>query len=232
MRISRDQPAPRPREETDGPQKTFLVFGATGQTGKHFTSLALQDGHRVRALVRSPGRLAVDSRNLEVRQGSITDVLDLDGLADGVDAVVSLLGDAQLQKKRKINTAFVRELVPAMRRQGVTRFLYQAGALSAPPDQKLPPLLWTIRNIVAREYIGQHEDNEAVMQYLAEDATDIEWMVHRAGIGSDGPSKGVLERSSGKISVATFRDCASYNYRLLSDPAAVHTCDLSSYRKR
>lgn len=232
MRISSDRPAPNLREETGEPHKTFLVFGATGQTGKHFTSAALRDGHRVRALVRNPGKLPVGSPNLEIRQGSITEVPDLDGLVDGVDAVVSMLADARMQKQRKINTAFVRELVPAMRRHGVTRFLYQAGGLSAPPDRRLPLPLWTIRHTVARGYAGQHEDNEAVMRYLAEDAMDIEWMVHRAGIGSDGPSKGVLERSAGKISVATFRDCASYNYRLLWDPAAVHTCDPSAYRKR
>jgi hypothetical protein len=63
MRISRDRPAPNPREETGEPQKAFLVLGATP--------------------------------NFEVRQGSITEVPDLDGLVDGVDAVVSLLGDAQ-----------------------------------------------------------------------------------------------------------------------------------------
>jgi putative NADH-flavin reductase len=232
MRISSDRPAPNLREETGEPHKTFLVFGATGQTGKHFTSAALRDGHRVRALVRNPGKLPVGSPNLEIRPGSITEVPDLDGLVDGVDAVVSMLGDARMQEQRKINTAFVRELVPTMRRHGVTRFLYQAGGLSAPPGRRLPLPLWTIRHTVARGYAGQHEDNEAVMRYLAEDAMDIEWMVHRAGIGSDGPSKGVLERSAGKISVATFRDCASYNYRLLWDPAAVHTCDPSAYRKR
>ena len=119
-----------------------------------------------------------------------------------------------------------------MRRHRVTRFLYQAGGLSAPPDGKLPPALWAIRHTLARSYIGQHEDNEAVMRYLADDAMDIEWMVHRAGIGSDGPSKGVLERSSRRVSIATFRDCASYGYRLLSDPTAIHTTDLSAYRKR
>jgi len=232
MTISHNRPAPRPRGETGERRKTFLVFGATGRTGKHFTSLALQDGHRVRALVRNPAKLTVDGPNLEVRQGSITEVPGLDALVDGVDAVVCLLGDAQMQKQRKINTAFVRELVPAMRRHGITRLLYQAGGLSAPPGQKLPPLLWTIRHTIARGYAGQHEDNEAVMQYLADDATDIEWMVHRAAIGSDGPSKGVLERSARKISVATFRDCASYDYRLLSDPTAVRTCDPSSYRTR
>ena len=212
-------------------QQTFLVFGATGQTGKHFISLALNDGHRVRVLARNPAKLDSTIPNLEIHQGSITYSPDLDRLVDGADFVVSLLGDAQVQKTQKINTAFVRNLVPAMRRHGVSRFLYQAGGLSAPPNRGLSPALWAIRNTLARGYSGQHEDNEAVMRYLADEAMDIEWMVHRAGIGSDGPSKGELERSSRRVSIATFRDCAAHNYRLLSDPTAIHTCDLSSYRK-
>lgn len=212
-------------------QKTFLVFGATGQTGRHFTSLALADGHRVRVLVRDPAKLANVEERVEVTQGSITDPPDLDRLVEGVDFVVSLLGDAQAQRLEKINTAFVHELIPAMRRHGVSRFLYQAGGLSAPPGQRLSPVPWAIRNTLARAYIGQHEDNEAVMRYLSEEAMDIEWMVHRAGIGSDGPSKGVLERSSRRVSIATFRDCAAYDYRLLSDASAIHTCDLSAYRR-
>jgi NAD(P)-dependent dehydrogenase (short-subunit alcohol dehydrogenase family) len=210
---------------------TYLVFGATGQTGKHFTSLALKDGHRVRVLARNPAKLDAAGPELEIHKGSITDSPDLDRLVDGVDFVVSLLGDAQLQKTRKINTEFVHDLVPAMRRHGVTRFLYQAGGLSAPPDGRLSPVLWAIRNTIARSHIGQHEDNEAVMRYLVDEAMDIEWMVHRAGIGSDGPSKGVLERSSRRVSIATFGDCAAYDYKLLSDPSAIHTHDLSAYRK-
>jgi putative NADH-flavin reductase len=215
-----------------GHSTTLLVFGATGQTGKHFTSLALDKGHRVRALVRSPGKLPGDNPNVEVHQGSITDDLDLDRLVDGVDTVVCLLGDARAQKSQKINTTFVRRLVPAMRRHGITRLLYQAGGLSAPPGRRLSPPLWAIRNTVARDYIGQHQDNEAVMRYLTDEAMDIDWIVHRAAIGSDGPSKGVLERSDKSISIATFGDCASYSYRLLADPTAVHTCDLSTYRKK
>ncbi|MBC7808020.1 MAG: SDR family oxidoreductase [Akkermansiaceae bacterium] len=212
-------------------QKTFLVFGASGQTGQHFVSLALKEGHKVRALVRNPAKLTFTSPNLEVQQGAIMDVPKLDELVKGADFVISMLGDAEMQKKEKINTAFVQKLVPAMRRQGVKRFLYQAGGLSAPPNQPLSPVLWTIRNTIARGYIGQHEDNEAVMQYLAEAASDVEWMVHRAGIGSNGPSKGVLQRSKKDISIAPFVDCAAYNYRLIMDPSAIHTCDLSCYKK-
>lgn len=195
-------------------RRTFLVFGATGQTGQHFTSLALKDGHRVRTLARTPSKLDGRGPNLEVHQGSVTDAPDLPLLLDGVDAVVCLLGDARLQRTSKINTAFVGKLVPAMRRSGVSRFLYQAGGLSAPPGRRLTPALWAIRHTIARSYIGQHQDNEAVMRYLADDAMDIDWMVHRAGIGSNGPSKGVLERSSKAVSIATFLDCATYNYRL------------------
>ena len=210
-------------------QSMFLVLGATGGTGKHFVRQALADGHKVRALVRSPGKLPAGPTNLEVVHGSITDVTDTDRLVAGVDFVVSMLGDKNLQKDAKINTAFVKRLVPSMRRHGVKRFLYQAGGLSRPYGGNLSPLFWAIRHTLARGFLGQHQDNEAVMDYLATEAPDIEWIVHRAGISSDGPSKGVLERSKTKFSVATHVDCAAYNYRTITDALAVHTSDLSHY---
>jgi uncharacterized protein len=131
----------------------------------------------------------------------------------------------------QINTEFVRNLIPAMPRQGVVRFLYQAGALSAPPGRRLPLAQRIIRNTVARPYIGQHQDNEAVMRYLTEYADDIEWVVHRAAIGSNGPSKGVPQRSNRAISIATLEDCAAYKLRILTYSSAIHTCDQSSYRR-
>ncbi|KAK0939227.1 hypothetical protein LTR29_009218 [Friedmanniomyces endolithicus] len=202
----------------------FLVFGASGGTGKHFVSQVLADGHRVRALVRSPEKLAKlvgDNSRLEVLPGSITDeTIDTDKLVTGLDYVVSMLGDVNAQRSAKINTAFVKRLVPSMRRHGVRRFLYQAGGLSRPYQGELSPLLWGIRYTLARGYAGQHEDNEAVMEYLATEGNDLEWIVHRAGIGSDGASKGVLERSK-SFSVATFVDCATYSYRLIMDDSAV-----------
>ena len=210
-------------------QTTFLVFGATGGTGRHLVAQAIEDGHRVRALVRTPAKLGIRSEQLDVVQGSITDPVDVDALVVGVDVVVMMLGDREAQQHDRLNTAFVRSLVPAMRRHGVKRLLYQAGGLSRPYGGRLSPLLWTIRTTMARSFNGQHEDNEAVMEYLATAATDIEWIIHRAGIGSDGPSKGTLQRSARKFSVATHRDCASYNYRTVFDPSAVHTSDFSAY---
>ena len=163
-------------------QSTFLVLGATGGTGKHFVAQALADGHRVRALVRSPSKLLLKEESLDVRHGSITDSIDMDDLTSNIDFVISMLGDKQLQRHSMINTEFVKRLVPAMRRQGVKRFLYQAGGLSRPYGGHLPPLFWAIRKTLALDYDGQHRDNEAVMEYLATEAGDIEWIVQRAGI--------------------------------------------------
>ncbi len=210
-------------------QSTFLVLGATGGTGRHFVSQALGDGHKVRALVRTSSKLASEHENLEVHHGSITEPLDLDALVEGVDFIVAMLGDKAAQRKKLVNTPFVRELVPAMRRHGVKRFLYQAGGLSRPHGKRLSLPLWIIRHTIARGFLGQHRDNDSVMTYLATEAQDIEWIVHRAGIGSDGPSKGTLRRSATRLSVATHLDCATYNYRTVSDASAVHTADFSRY---
>lgn len=211
--------------------RTFLVFGGTGQTGQHFVRLALAQGHHVRALARTPAKFTEPHPHLTVTQGSITDDLDLDTMLSGADAVVAMIGDVRAQQDALIATAFVQRLVPAMRRQGVSRFLYQAGGLSAAPDRPLPLGLRLVRATIAHAYLGQHRDNEAVMRYLRDEADDIEWMVHRAGIGSDGPSKGVLQRSARAISIGTFVDCADYTLRTVLDSDAVHTCDPSRYAR-
>ncbi len=118
-----------------------------------------------------------------------------------------------------------------MRRQGVKRFLFQAGGLTRPYKGRLPLMPWIMRNTIARfgGLVGQHEDKEAVIEYLVEEALDIEWMEHRASIISDAPSKRVLQRSRTQMSLATFGDCAAYNYRTLTDASAIHTYDLSHY---
>lgn len=211
---------------------TFLLFGATGGTGKHFLTLTLAQGHTVRAFVRTPSKLpSLHDSRLEITQGSITDLanIDFDTLVKGADYVVCMLGDREAQQTTKINTAFVKKLVPAMRTHGVKRLLYQAGGFSRPYQVSLSPILWVMRNTIARSFEGQHQDNEAVMAYLATECMDIEWVNHRAGIGGDGESKGKLERSTGWPSIAPFRDCAEYSYRLVMDDGAVHTSDFSRY---
>jgi putative NADH-flavin reductase len=210
--------------------KTYLVFGATGQTGKHFVEIALSQGHHVRAVARNPAKIENQNKNLEVFQGAIDDDLDFDALLLGVDFVVAMIGDRETQKTRLVCTEFVKRLVPAMRQNGIKRFLFQAGAFSTPANKRLSPIMLALKHTVGRAFLGQHKDNAAVMRYLADEAKDIEWIVHRAAINSDSASKGKLVRSRGKLSVATFVDTAEYNLRILNDDSAIHTSDVSVYK--
>ncbi len=91
---------------------TFLVFGATGRTGRHFISIALNEGHQVIALIRNPEKIDIQNSNLKLIKGSIADYYAIDELLKGVDFVISMVGDAQLQKRENVNTAFIKKLNP------------------------------------------------------------------------------------------------------------------------
>lgn len=214
-------------------KSTFLVFGATGRTGQHFVSIALKEGHKVKALVRNPEKVKMQNINLELIKGSVTNCGNIDELLDGVDLVICMIGNAQEQNKAPINTIFIKKLIPAMRRQGVKRFLYQAGGLTRRYKERLPFVTWILRNTVARYngLLGQHKDNETVIEYLVEEAQDVDWIVHRAGIISNGPSKGILKRDRTKFSLANHVDIAKYNFQVINDDSAIHTYDLSYYKK-
>ena len=41
----------------------IALFGATGATGAHFLRLALEKDHEVVALVRSPEKIKIESKN-------------------------------------------------------------------------------------------------------------------------------------------------------------------------
>lgn len=151
----------------DTKMSTFLVFGATGGTGRHFIDLALSEGHKIRAVVRTPSKLAhIRNPNLQVIQGSITDspFVHLEESIKGADYVVAMLGDAGTQTRSKINTAFVRDqLVPSMRRNGVKRFLYQAGGLSKPWKEYFSPYLWMLRRM-STVHAGTYPQFESLLR--------------------------------------------------------------------
>merc|ERR1712226_185791 len=71
----------------------LAVLGATGPSGKCFTSQALAAGHHVYAIVRNPLKLTdLKHDNLIIKEASIFDAGQLQTEFSSVDAVVSCLG--------------------------------------------------------------------------------------------------------------------------------------------
>src|SRR6476659_8710937 len=86
-----------PRGSRLGDMATVLLTGASGFLGVHTVQHLLDSGHRVRAFVRTPARLAASLRPLgldasdsriEVAQGDITDPASVSAAVDGCDSVV------------------------------------------------------------------------------------------------------------------------------------------------
>ena len=59
----------------------ITMFGATGPTGKHFTALALKNGHEVTALVRDASKLSAADK-LSIVVGDVAEQGSNRSLAD------------------------------------------------------------------------------------------------------------------------------------------------------
>ena len=91
--------SPDPGKEST-PNLKVLVAGATGYLGRHLVTALHERGHSVRALVRAPDRLGEAGERVdEVFVGQATDDATLEGLADGMDVVISCLGNRTFKRR-------------------------------------------------------------------------------------------------------------------------------------
>ncbi|WP_280461769.1 NAD(P)-dependent oxidoreductase [Nocardia carnea] len=103
----------------------ITIFGAAGQAGSRAVAEALDRGHLVTAVLRSPDRAQEIPRAAEVRIGDAADPEDVADLADGQDLVISATRPAAGRESELITTAAT--LTAATARTG-TRLLLVGGA--------------------------------------------------------------------------------------------------------
>ena len=149
----------------------IAIVGASGQTGAHLIERALERGHDVIAVARSPHKIERDDPHLEIRKA---DAFDHDSIVKGLagaDAVVTTIGKTDLRDKRiDINTTGHSNVLAGMKANGVNR-LIAISSFGAAPNAKRKGLRRKIYLFLRRKYYGDMKQMERLVLDGGVDAT-------------------------------------------------------------
>lgn len=175
---------------------SVLVVGASGATGRLVVEEFLKSGQKVKAIIRSPGKLPdfKNRKDLTVISGSLLDLSDeeLSAHVKGCHAVVSCLGHNMTLKgmygqPRKLVTEATRRLCNAINENKpatATRFVLMNTTGNRNRDLN-EPVSFAQKAIITllRLLLPPHVDNEQAADYLrtniAKGNAVIEWTVVR-----------------------------------------------------
>jgi putative NADH-flavin reductase len=108
----------------------LLVLGATGGTGLEIVKQALDRGHSVTALVRSTDRLRPFRNRINIEQGDLLSLTDLEHAMAGHDAVLTAFGPRVpiAKSDSDLLTRFAVALINGMGRARVKRVVVESVA--------------------------------------------------------------------------------------------------------
>ncbi len=151
----------------------FTVFGASGRTGRPLVQQALDAGHHVTAFLRTPAKLTIQSPNLTVVQGDVTDAAAVArAVTTDTDAVFAVLGHVK-GAPDDLLTVGTRNILSAMKTSGVTRIVnLTGGGVAHPKDPAFLPakIVRGIMRVVAGKLL---KDSERQAELLM--ASGMEW---------------------------------------------------------
>lgn len=155
----------------------LVLLGVTGDTGHALLEQALEHGHNVVAIARTPARVTVVHPNLKVLCGDVMAAATLVEPLQGADAVVSCVGVSNPRQARKGTTVYsagTHNLIEAMHATGCKRIIVVSSAGVAP--RKGAPILYKL--IVKPFFLEPvYQDMRLMEAELA--ASDLDWTVVR-----------------------------------------------------
>jgi len=116
----------------------IAVVGGSRGVGFNFVKLALEKGHQVRVLLRTPDNYSLaSSPNLKIFKG---DVLQSDSLQDfitGADCVVSTLGVNHMMGYTEVISVGMKNILAAMEKNKVSRLINLSSAYLSKTDPQV-----------------------------------------------------------------------------------------------
>jgi putative NADH-flavin reductase len=198
----------------------LAVFGGTGKTGQHVIQQALDAGHQVTALARTPSKLNIQHPSLSIIQGDVQNANCVAETIAGADAVISVLGPTSNKPEFAVSKG-VDHILSAMRAHNIQRLIISTGAGVRDPNDKPKPVdrfFGLVLRVLSKNVVA--DMNEAIKKVRS---NDLEWTVVRAPMLTDQPATGQLKVGYvGDISPRLSRaDMAAFMLRQLENDTYV-----------
>ena len=163
----------------------LVVLGATGGTGLELVRQALERGHSVTTLVRSPDRLGAFRDRITVKQGDLLSPEELERVIAGHDAVLSGFGPRAPVSKADAHLLqqFAVALTSAMVHAGVRRVVVESVAFLF-RDSIVPPAY-----LLGRLFFARTVADASAMERIFEES-ELDWTIVRPPELTDKPYTG------------------------------------------
>jgi putative NADH-flavin reductase len=166
----------------------LTVFGPTGGTGAEIVRQAAAAGHTVTAVARKPERVS-NTVNVHVVQGDVTDAQSLEPAVAGADAILSALGARSIGEPTTVYSAGTANVLGAMRRAGVRRFIGISAVPVGRGSEQLGPLTRYVIYPILYRFFGPAYDDMKRMEVVAA-RSDRDWTIFRPPQLVDAPASG------------------------------------------
>lgn len=155
----------------------ITVFGASGKVGRLVVAEALKRGHNVIAFVHNAP--VAKHKNLKVVKGDIYNPKDVAQAIKGSNAVISALGSWGTPNKDIVKSG-MRNIIPAMKKYGISRVISLTGHGANAPGDKFEPLHIISRCILMILAPKILNDGEEHIEALA--GSGLDWTVLRSSL--------------------------------------------------
>ncbi len=163
----------------------LAVFGATGPTGQQLVKQALEQGHLVTALARTPEKLAIQHSSLRVVKGNVLDMAAVEETISGTDAVLSCLGRRNPFRGKGDVWRGTHNIIVAMKKVGVRRLIVES-AYAAGSSREFASIGM---KLVTRTLLGWAYHEKAVLEPEVM-SSGLDWVIVRPPALRDGPKTG------------------------------------------
>jgi putative NADH-flavin reductase len=169
------------------------ILGAAGKTGYLLITTALERGHDIIGIARTPEKIALDSQRITKVQGDAFDRQSIIDALAGADAVITSIGKTDLRDKRfNLNTAGHENVLAGMRAHGIRRLIPISSIGAAQLPRK--GIRRNVYLFLRRKYYGDMNDME--VQVLN---SEFNVTVVRAPFLHNGPALNAYEVVVGNV---------------------------------